>query len=124
MFVDSESCVSPSAFGTMEVTFHTGQHFRVPRCLQTNNDDTCDDRRVLVDDDINSAVVVVDGLDSGSGDHSECVSDASSDSQLVNRCELSIFHSTLWTFIFYNAKITLEHIVICEQSSRTYTCRE
>ena len=67
MFVDSESFLSPSAFGATEVTFLTRQHFRVPRCLWTNGDDTGDDRRVHVDDGPDSAVVVVAGVDTGSG---------------------------------------------------------
>ena len=62
MCMDSELCLSPSAFGAMEVTFRTGQFFRVPRCLRTIGDDMCDDRRVLVDDGLDSGVVVVDGL--------------------------------------------------------------
>ena len=63
----SESCLSPSAFGATAVTFRTSQHFRVPWCLGTNGDDTYDDRRVHVDNGLDSAVVVVDGLDSVSG---------------------------------------------------------
>ena len=113
--VDSESCLSPSAFGATEVTFRTGQLFRVPRGLRTISDDTCDDRRVLVDDGLDSGVVVVDGLNGGSG---------SKESPLVNRRELSITHSTFRTFRLYDVKITLERIMICEQSSRAYRCCE
>jgi len=67
MFMDSESCLSPSAFGATEVTFRTRQHSRVPRCLRTNDDDTGDHRRVLVDGGPDGVVVVVAGLDTGSG---------------------------------------------------------
>ena len=65
MFMDRESCVSPSTFGTTDVTCRTRQHFRVPRCLRPNCDDTGDDRRVLVDDGPDSVVVAVAGLDTG-----------------------------------------------------------
>ena len=99
--VDSESCLSPSAFGATEVTFCTGQFFRVPRSLRTISDDTCDDRRVLVGDGLNSGVVVVDGLNGGSGGHGEYVTDVGSESPLVNRRELSITHSTFRTFRLY-----------------------
>ena len=57
---------SASAFGAMEVTFRTRQHFRGPRCLRTNDDDTGDDWRVFVDGGLDSVVVVVDGHDIGS----------------------------------------------------------
>ena len=59
--VDCQSCLSPSTFGSTEVTFRTGQFFRMPRCPRTNSDDACDDRCVLVDDGLDSAVVEVDG---------------------------------------------------------------
>ena len=110
LYVDSESCLSPSAFGATEVTFRTGQFFRVPRGLRTISDDTCDDRRVLVDDGLDSGVVVVDGLNGGSGGHGECVTDVSSESPLVNRRELSITHSTFRTFRLYDVKITYIYI--------------
>ena len=122
--VDSESCLSPSAFDATEVTFRTGQFFRVPRGLRTISDDTCDDRRVLVDDGLDSGVVVVDGLNGGSGGDGECVTDVSSESLPVNRRQLSIMHSTFRTFRLYDIKITLERIMICEQSSWAYRCCE
>ena len=65
--VDSESCLSPSAFGATEVTFRTRQHFRVPRCLRMNGDDTGDDRRVVLDDGSDGVVAVIDGHDTFSG---------------------------------------------------------
>ena len=122
--VVSESCLSPSAFGATEVTFRTGQFLRVPRGLRTINDDTSDDRRVLVDDDLDSGVVVVDGFNGGSGGHGECVTDVSCESPLLNRRELSITHSTFRTFRLYDVKITLERKMISEQSSRAYRCCE
>ena len=108
--VDSKSCLSPSAFGATEVTFRTGQFFRVPRGLWTISNDTCDDRRVLVDDGLDSGVIVVDGLNGGSGGHGECVTDVSSESPLVNRRELSITHSPFRTFRLFDVKVTLERI--------------
>ena len=76
-----------------EVTFCTGQFFRMPRCPGTNNDDACDDRCVLVDDVLDCAVVVVDGRNSGFGCHGECITDVSRENSLVNRCEF--FGNTL-----------------------------
>ena len=56
-----------SSIRTSTVTFRTRQYFRVPRCLRMNGDDTRhDDRRVPVDDGLDTAVPVVDGHDSGS----------------------------------------------------------
>ena len=114
--VDSEYCLSPSAFGATEVTFRTGQFFRVPRGLWTISNDTCDDRRVLVDDGLDSGVVVVGGLNGGSGGHGECVTDVSSESPLVNRRELSITHSPFRTFRLFDVKVTLERIMVCEHN--------
>ena len=57
--VDSELCLSPTAFGATEVTFRTRQPFRVPRYFQTIGYDTCDDGRVPVGGDLDSGIVVV-----------------------------------------------------------------
>ena len=123
--VDSQSYLSSSTFGATEVTFRTGQFFRMPRCPRTNSDDACDDRCVLFEDGLDSAVVVVDEHNSGSGSHDECLTDVSRENSLVNRCEFSVTHSALWTLGLHDVEFTLEHVVICEQSSwTTYWRRE
>ena len=122
--VDSQSCLSPSTFGATEVTFRTGQYFRMPRCPRTNSGDACDDRCVLVDDGLDSAVVVVDGRNSGFGSHGECFTDLSRENSLVNRCEFSVTHSAFRTLGLHDVEFTLDHVVICEQSSWAYWRRE
>ena len=114
--VDSQSCLSPST----PFAFRTGQFFRMPRCPRTNSNDACDDRCVLVDDGLDSAVVVVDGRNSGSGSHGECITDVSGENSLVNRCEFSVTHSAFRMLRLHD----VEHVVICQQSSWTYWRRE
>ena len=96
----------------------------MPRCPRANSDDARDDRCVLVDDGLDSAVVVVDGRNSGSGSNGECITVVSRENSLVNRCEFSVTHSAFRTLRLHDVEFTLEHIVICEQSSWTYWRRE
>ena len=115
--VDSESCLSPSAFGATEVTFRTGQFFRVPRGLWTISNDTCDDRRVLVDDGLDSGVVVVDGLNGGSGGHGECVTDVN---DIILQYDLLYGHKNKTTFYEIVADMPVK--VFCMKSELSSTC--
>ena len=99
--VDSQSCLSPSMFGAKEVTFRIGQFCRMPRYPRTNSDDAYDDRCLLVDDGLDSAVVVVDGRNSG---HGECITDvtrllidANLQTSLTLRFHDVIFQQRSWT---------------------------
>ena len=67
----------------------------------------CDDRCVRFDDGLDSAVVVVDGHNSGSGSHGECITDVSRENSLVNRCEFSVTHSAFRTLRLHDVEFTL-----------------
>ena len=69
-------------------------------------------------------VAVVDGRNSGSGNHVECITDVSGENSLVNRSEFSVTHSAFRTARLHDVEFTLEHVVVCEQSSWTYWRRE
>ncbi|KAI0210896.1 hypothetical protein LSAT2_004323 [Lamellibrachia satsuma] len=115
-----ESRLSPSALGAAEVTFRTRQLFRVPWCLRTNPDDTRNDRGVVVHDGRDGGVVVVNELNSGTRNHSECVVDISRENPLGDRRVLSITHCQACRF--QHNKVTLEYMVTCKESNRPYRC--
>ena len=58
----------------------------------------------LFDDGLDSAVVIVDERNSGSGSHDECITHVSGENSLVNRCEFSVTHSAFRTLRLHDVE--------------------
>ena len=91
----------------------------MPRCLRTDNDDSCDDLCVFVDDVRGGSVVCVNVLNIEPCTHRERVVDIISECPLLNRHVFSKPHAIFRTCRFDNKNVTFDRMVICYQSCRS-----